>query len=82
MWGFRVAGLGGFDVGTGVETNVSSSVYTWAGIPALTAPAPIRTTTAAVENESTTIWYGASVEATQAPGNYSQTVTYTAIARD
>ena len=80
MWGYRVDGIGGFGTSTTTqETNVANSAFTWAGIPALTAPTIIRNQSSAITNHATTVWYGARSSGTQASGNYITTVTYTAL---
>jgi len=79
-WGYRVNGIGNFGSTTTVENNVTSSAYTWAGIPDHAAPHVIRTTTVANPTaETTTVWYGVSVAGLQQSGIYTATVTYTAI---
>ncbi|MGO3702061.1 MAG: RCC1 domain-containing protein [Candidatus Saccharimonadales bacterium] len=81
-WGFRVPNIAGFGSGGTVEQNVATSNYLWAGLPAPASEAIIRTQTAAVENQSTTVWYGVSIPPEQPAGTYAQTVTYTVVARD
>ncbi|PLS81515.1 hypothetical protein CYG49_01825 [Candidatus Saccharibacteria bacterium] len=77
-WGFRVDGLGAFGTGTTTETNVSTSAFTWAGIPASTSPQQIKSTTAAGTGSATTVWYGVKADGTNPDGSYIDTVTYTA----
>lgn len=78
-WGYRVPGAGGFETGGGIETNVTSSNYTWAGVPASDAPIMINSTATAVQNSLTTIWYAMRADTQKASGSYSGTVVYTAI---
>ena len=78
-WGYRVDGIGGFGNGpTNIEANVTSSAYTWAGVPASTAPATIRTYALPVTGQITKVWYGISANTTQESGTYSGQVVYTA----
>ena len=79
-WGYRVNGIGNFGGMTITENNVTSSAYTWAGVPDHAAPHVIRTTTVANPTaETTTVWYGVSVTGSQQSGIYAATVIYTAI---
>ena len=79
-WGYRVNGIGNFGSTTTAENNVTSSAYTWAGVPDHTAPHVIRTTAIANPTaETTTVWYGVSATGSQQSGIYTATVTYTAI---
>jgi hypothetical protein len=78
-WGYRVDGVGGFGSGpTAVESNVSSSSFTWAGIPS--SPNTIRTTNSPASNDPTTFWYAVRANQTIPSGTYTDTVTYTATA--
>lgn len=78
-WGYRVPGAGGFGAGGGIETNVASSNYTWAGVPGSNTPIMINSTATAVQNSLTTIWYAMRADTQKASGSYSGTVVYTAI---
>ena len=78
-WGYRIDGLGGFGSGpTSAEVDESSSAYSWAGIPASSAPNTIRTTNAALGSSITTVWFGVKADTSKPNGTYSDTVTYTA----
>ncbi len=76
-WGYRVAG-GAFGAGAAAETNVASSVYNWAGVPANGSPVQIKTTSSEVNNDTTDVWYAIMADSTKPSGSYSGTVTYTA----
>lgn len=78
-WGFRVAGIGGFGSGGSLETNVATSAYTWAGMPASTSPATIKTTSSPAQDDTTTVWYGIRADTQKPSGTYSGTITYTAV---
>ena len=76
-WGWRVDSLGSFGAGpTSALNNAAPSAGTYAGIPANGSPYTINTT---ATNGSTTssVWYSARVNNTQAVGNYATTVLYT-----
>ena len=81
-WGYRVPGIGGFGSGSGIESNTTTSSYTWSGIPTTSSPNIIRTQTTATTDQSTTVWYGVSITTSQPSGTYTGTVTYTAVTRD
>jgi Tol biopolymer transport system component len=79
-WGFRVDGAGGFGSGpTSSESNVNSSGYSWAGVPGVSSPVTLKTTTSPAVSDPTTIWYGVLVDTSTPSGPYSDTVSYTAI---
>ena len=78
-WGYRVDGLGGFGAGpTAAETNVASSAYSWAGVPATGSANTIKTTTEESGSDVTTVWFGVRADTSNPSGTYSDTVTYTA----
>lgn len=78
-WGYRVDGLGGFGAGpTSAESNIASSAYKWAGVPASGAANTLKTTAATASGDTTTVWYGVKVDTTKPNGTYSDIVTYTA----
>lgn len=78
-WGYRVDGIGGFGAGaTSAETNVSSSAYSWAGVPATGSPNTIATTASAGTDDETIVWFGIRATTANPNGTYSDTVTYTA----
>ena len=78
-WGYRVDNTGGFGSGTYLETNVTSSVFTWAGVPGVGSPTTLRTTTSTASNDQTTVWYGMKAASDKPSGNYINTILYTAI---
>lgn len=77
-WGYAVAG-GAFDGSYTAETNNASSSSTWAGVPASGSPTDLKTTSSVAAPDTTTVWYGVRVDATQPTGTYTGTVTYTAV---
>lgn len=80
-WGYRVDWAGGFGSGpTVMETNLNSSGYAWAGVPANGSPAIIKTSAVPQQNDTTVVWYGLNASNTKASGSYNGTVLYTAIA--
>ena len=77
-WGYRIDG-GNFGTGpTAVETDVTSSDFKWAGVPALGSPNTIKTTSTTASSDPTTVWYALSVNSSQPTGTYTNIVTYTA----
>lgn len=87
-WGYRVDGIGGFGMGhngvdpTQVETNISTSAYSWAAVPAVTAPDTISTLSTAPTSQITThVFYGMKVDPTKPAGDYTNKVVYTLVAR-
>lgn len=82
QWGFRVDGVGGFGNGpTSAVSNGALSATTFAAVPPLASPATIRNTSASASNEATTFWYSVAANTGQASGTYTDTVTYTALAK-
>lgn len=78
-WGFRVVGAGGFGAtATTAETNVASSAFTWAGVPAAASPYTIDSPSTPQASKVTTVWYAVSANSTLQSGAYTNTVTYTA----
>lgn len=83
-WGFALAtgttgiGTNGFDASYATETNSGSSTSKWAGVPATGSPVMIKTTAATATNDTTTVWYAAKANTSQAAGTYTDSVTYTA----
>jgi len=77
-WGYRVDSIGGFSTGGAVESNVTSSTITYAGVPATGAPNTIKTTATTASGDTTTVWYAVKADTTNPNGTYSDTVTYTA----
>lgn len=77
-WGYRVDSIGGFGAGpTTQESNVASSAFTWAGVPAAGSGNTIRTQASEIQNQTTTVWYGVRVDLSKESGTYTDTVTYT-----
>lgn len=79
-WGFRVDGLAAFGTGTTVETDVATSAYTWASVPAGGSGVTIRTYPSPVTDNGTTVCYGMNATTARPSGTYTGTVVYTAIA--
>lgn len=78
-WGYRVDGVGGFGAGpTSAETNVASSTYSWAGVPASGSANTLKTTSEEAAADVTTVWYAVKADTSNPSGTYSDTVTYTA----
>lgn len=80
-WGYRVDGVGGFSGTTVAETNLTSSAFTWAGVPAAGNGDTIKTTTTTASNDQTDVWYAMSADTSKPSGTYSNTVVYTATAQ-
>lgn len=81
-WGYRVDGLSGFGAGpTSAQDNVSSSSYTFAGVPASDQTTHTIKTTSSAANppDTTTVWYGVHVDTTKPGGTYIDQVTLTAV---
>ncbi len=77
-WGYRVDSIGGFSTGGAVESNVTTSTITYAGVPASGAPNTIKTTGTTAAGDTTTVWYAVKADTSNPNGTYSDTVTYTA----
>lgn len=78
-WGYRVDGIGGFGAGpTTQETNVATTTFDWAGVPANGAPNTIKTTATTATDDETDVWYGVAADTSNPSGTYTDTVTYTA----
>ena len=77
-WGYRVDSIGGFSTGGAVESNVTTSSITYAGVPATGSPNTIKTTGTTASNDTTTVWYAVKADTTKPNGTYTDTVTYTA----
>lgn len=81
-WGYRVDNLAGFGAGpTSAQNNGSVPSVTFAGVPAsnLAGTQVASSNGPANPAAATTVWYGLCANASQPSGNYSVTVTYTAI---
>lgn len=79
-WGYRVDGAGGFSGTTTAESNVATSTFNWAGVPATGSADTITTTATPASNDTTEVWYAISADTTKPSGTYSNTVLYTAVA--
>lgn len=80
-WGYRVDDVGGFGAGTTTaETNVATSAFTWAAVPLGTAN-NLRSTTGPATNAQTNVWYAIHANNSLPSGTYTNTVTYTAVAK-
>lgn len=80
-WGYRVDDVGGFGAGTTTaETNVATSAFTWAAVPLGTAN-NLRNTTGPATNAQTNVWYAIHANNSLPSGTYTNTVTYTAVAK-
>lgn len=78
-WGYRVDSVGGFGAGTTTaETNIASSAFKWAGVPASGSANTLKTTATTATNDITTVWYGVKADTTKPNGVYTDSVTYTA----
>jgi hypothetical protein len=79
-WGFRVDGASGFGAGTTVaESNIATSAYTWAGVPANGSAATVKTSAGPASADATTVWYAMRADASKPSGTYTNTVLYTAV---
>lgn len=79
-WGYRVDGASGFGSGTtAAETNIATSAYTWAGVPANGSAATVKTNTGPVSADATTVWFAMRADASKPSGTYTNTVLYTAV---
>ncbi|RWZ78632.1 MAG: hypothetical protein EOT05_02675 [Candidatus Microsaccharimonas sossegonensis] len=81
-WGYRVDGINGF--GAGPTSAVSSGAVpslNFAAVPASnTTPDTIASSSVAANPAvSTNVWFGLCINATQRSGNYTDSVTYTAV---
>lgn len=84
-WGYRIDNVSGFGPGpTAQQNSVSSSGYTFAGVPASneTAHTLAITSGPADPAETTQVWYGVHANADKPEGTYVDQVTYTAVIND
>ena len=80
-WGYRVDGIGGFGAGpTSGVSNAAIGAIKFAAVPATASPATIKTTATTATNDTTNVWYGVAVNTATPSGNYTNSVTYTAVA--
>lgn len=81
-WGYRVDGLSGFGTGpTSAQSSGSIPSVSFAGVPASNQAGTQVASSGGPANPAvtTTVWYGLCANASQSSGNYSVTVTYTAV---
>jgi hypothetical protein len=76
-WGFALPGTP-FDTTYTAENQSTSSTSKWAAVPATGSPFQLKSTATTAAGDTTTVWYGVKVDATQATGTYTDSVTYTA----
>jgi hypothetical protein len=79
-WGYAVQSLGGFN-GSGYGDASSAAVsgtLKFAGVPSSASPNTIKTTSGVASSDTTTVYYAVAVDAAQASGTYTDSVTYTA----
>lgn len=76
-WGFAIAGTP-FDTTYTAENNNDSSTSLWAGVPSSASPVQIKNHGTTASGDTTTVWYGVRVDASQPTGTYTDTVTYSA----
>lgn len=84
-WGYRVDGLAGFGAGpTSAQNSDTSTLYTFAGVPASNQAAHTLKTTSSAANpaETTHVWYGVRIGTGKPSGIYTGQVTYTAVTND
>lgn len=75
-WGWAVANLGGFDASYSAVNSVTPAGK-WAGIKASGSGGDvIASSVAPITNAVTTVWFAAAADASQAPGTYQDTVTF------
>lgn len=80
-WGYRVDGLAGFGAGpTSGQNSAAIGSLTFAGMPANSSPATLKTTATTASNDTTTVWYAVAANTSQPTGSYTDGVTYTATA--
>ncbi len=83
QWGFRIDGLAGFGAGPTEEVvSAPSSSLTFAALPLKNSGAVIRmwpSPAPGPEGDVTEVWYGVRADFDVPEGQYSRTVTYTAV---
>lgn len=77
-WGYHVDSIGNFGTGGAVESNVTSSVIKYAGVPATGSPNTLKTTATTTAGDVTTVYYAVKADTTKPSGTYTDVVTYTA----
>ena len=81
-WGYRVDSLAGFGTGpTSAQNNGSIPSVSFAGVPPSNLAATQVASSGGPANPAatTTVWYGLCADSSVPAGNYSVTVTYTAV---
>ena len=81
-WGYRVDSLSGFGAGpTSSQNNGSIPSVSFAGVPPSNLAGTLVASSSGPANPAaaTTVWYGLCADSSQPAGNYSVTVTYTAV---
>lgn len=81
-WGYRVDGLGAFGAGpTTAQSSGSVPSVTFAGVPASNQSAAQIASSSSPANPAatTTAWYGICANSSVPSGNYTTTITYTAV---
>lgn len=83
QWGWRVDNMPSSDFGAGPTSPLSSgtisSTIKFAGAP--TTAVQLKQTSSIASNDITDVWYSVAANNTQAPGTYTNGMTYTATAR-
>jgi hypothetical protein len=80
-WGFCVNDLStftGFCPNAPFTNQTINSSLKFAAVPLLSNAVQVKTTHTTASNDTTTFWYGASIDTSQPSGTYSGTVVYTA----
>lgn len=82
-WGYRVDNVGGFGAGptTGASSAAISGTIKFAAVPATASPDTLKNTSTTAANDTTTVWYGVAVNTSTPTGTYTNSVTYTAVAK-
>lgn len=79
-WGWRADGVGSFGAGptSTLASGTISGTITFAGAP--TTATQLKSTSSTATNETTDVWYSVAANNSQAPGTYTNGMTYTATA--
>jgi uncharacterized protein (TIGR02145 family) len=75
-WGFAIPGVTGFDASYNSTPTTSSK---WAAIPSSETIVKTTNTANDTTGDNTNVFYGVKVDTNQAAGNYSASVTYSAV---
>lgn len=82
-WGYRVDNVGGFGAGpTGALASQPLSTLKYAGVPTSASPNTLKDTSVSASGDTTDVWYSVAANTSQASGLYTDTVTYTATAKN